>query len=209
MFLSMYSCSQNENVIKKDSNILLQREGSSVEVDRLKSVFVNDILTSDIHIEYQNKMQDMLVKLKGNIPRAGMTQNDFDDWIKTELNNTNFVSVQEANNLYFELISSMNDYTLEFKGFFDKLESLKIDDVNFILQPGLYNPPTQTTACGSCSENCMDNCSEALNELEWSVVYDMADSDEPIIEYLWHRWNYWSNFQGIIDTYNNCLAGCC
>lgn len=208
MCLGIYSCSEDKNVIEKDSNVLLQRETGNVEVDSMKSVFEHDILTSNIHIEYQNKMEQMLLKLKGNIPRAGMTQNDFDDWIKVELHNTDFVSVQEANDLYAELISSMNDYTLEYKIFFDELNSFKIDDMNFILQPGLYNPPTQTTTFGLCAENFMDYCSAAIDELEWAVVDDMSNSDEPIIEYLWYRWTYWSNFQGILNAYNNCLAGC-
>ena len=107
-FTAQNSFSQEEVIVKDSAYI--------ADYNKLKSLHIKE-LTSDIHIEYSKKLKDFLDKINGKMPEIKNSPDDIINWVKDNMDKTNFMSFTEAefewgiiNQLQAESIKQNQEY---------------------------------------------------------------------------------------------------
>lgn len=212
VIIAIVSCSKedsNNYVTEKSTDLeytnLFSRSSSNSVAIRMKVKF-DEIMLSNEYIQYQINLKNLIDKIYNAGRPPIESRLNFENWIQINIGNTKFNNVAEAMSLYDNTVHSAEVYYNSIDLFFEDLIQLNSEDMSFVLGDGLGNIPQATTTSNPCQNGCMDSVGSAIDKLDND--YMIALSQVGFIGRFFLDYRYWEDYQGLIDSFNDCMGGC-
>lgn len=209
--LSLFIGCSSENNETENQNVSTLRLGSQNEVETAKRLFL-EMMNTNEYITYRNELRSFVTKLNGKILPQFRDKSEASNWIVQNLTSTNFISTQEFNTMIdsmeekYRIVIQRNQQVFALMQLADETQLFEI------IQPSLGTLPVLTVNSG-CANGCMDSASSSIDNLDIMYASSIVTYSTLVPEF--HQYirplldaSYWSNFQGIVDNLNSCLAGC-
>jgi hypothetical protein len=178
---------------------------TSSELATAQSAFRTMIGTSDYR-DYKNARSSFLANMNGNLVFF-RTKAEYMTWITSNLSRTAFTSISAFESSLDNMVAKQANLRAKNVSLYKFMDNSDADQWLSIVQPSLGVPPIPNIT-NSCSDGCMNDCSQTLDNIEQGTAFNQAmyggnAFTDAIIDAM-----YWSMFESAVDDLNSCLAGC-